>query len=116
MIQQGMKREDIRLTPEVFREEARERVTMGLALSGLIEQEKLAATPEQVRARITEAASTYEQPEAVVRWHYEKPERLTEFEAAASEQNIVNWVLSKAKVVSKPVSFDELMNPVPAAN
>ena len=33
-----------------------------------------------------EAAQTYEQPDAVVRWHYEKPERLAEFESMAVEQ------------------------------
>jgi trigger factor len=116
LLQQGVKREDIRLTPEVFRDQARERVTLGLALSSLVEREKLAATPEQVRARITEAASTYEQPEAVVRWHYEKPERLTEFEAAASEQNIVDWALARARVTPVARSFDELMNPGSASN
>ena len=30
---------------------------------------------------VQEIAQTYEQPDAVVRWHYEKPERLNEFEA-----------------------------------
>ncbi|MBS0318925.1 MAG: trigger factor [Proteobacteria bacterium] len=116
LIQQGVKREDIRLTPDAFREQAAERVTLGLALSNLIEKEGLAATPDQVRARVAEAASTYEQPDAVVRWHYEQPERLAEFEAAASEQNVVDWVLGKAKVVPTPRTFDELMNPGPGSN
>ena len=34
----------------------------------------------------------------MVRWHYEKPERLNEFEALAVEQNVVDWVLQRAQV------------------
>ena len=47
---------------------------------------------------VQEIAQTYEQPDAVVRWHYEKPERLAEFEALAVEHNVVDWVLGKAQV------------------
>jgi len=34
---------------------------------------------------------------------------LSEMEGVALEANVVKWVLSKAKAVDKPVSFDELM-------
>jgi trigger factor len=60
---------------------------------------------------VQEAAQTYEQPEAVVRWHYEKPERLNEFEALAVERNVVAWVLGQAQVTEKAASFRELMGP-----
>ena len=43
-----------------------------------------------MKALVQEAAQTYEQPEAVVRWHYEKPERLSDFEALAVEHNVVD--------------------------
>jgi trigger factor len=111
LMQQGVKREDIRLTPDVFRSQAGERVTLGLLMGELVRAHDLAAKPEQVRARVIETAQTYEQPEAVVRWHYEKPERLADFEAQAAEQNVVDWALSKMRVVDKPTSFDALMNP-----
>jgi trigger factor len=111
LIQQGVKRDDIRLTPDVFRSQAGERVTLGLLMADLVREHGLAAKAEQVRARVTESAQTYEQPDAVVRWHYEKPERLAEFEAQAAEQNVVDWALSKMKAVDKPTTFDALMNP-----
>jgi trigger factor len=111
LMQQGVKREDIRLTPEAFRSQAGERVTLGLLMGELVREHGLAAKPEQVRARVADVAQTYEQPEAVVRWHYEKPERLADYEAQAAEQNVVDWALSKMRVVAKPTSFDALMNP-----
>ena len=108
--EQGMKAEDIKLTPEMFRAGAEGRVALGLILvRGRAHRRVCSAKPEQVKALVQEAAQTYEQPEAVVRWHYEKPERLNDFEALAVEHNVVAWVLGRAKVDDKPTAFADLM-------
>ena len=73
MRRQGMKAEDIKLSPEMFRDNATERVALGLVLAEVVRAHGLGAKPEQVKALVQEAAQTYEQPDAVVRWHYEKP-------------------------------------------
>ena len=112
--QQGMKPEDVQVTPDMFLTQAADRVVIGLVLGDLVRNHGLAATREQVRARVEAAAKTYEQPEAVVRWHYEKPERLVEFETAALEKNVVDWVLSKTRVVDRPTTFEALMGPARA--
>ena len=109
--QQGVKPEDMKLTPDMFRANAEERVALGLVLSEVVRTHELKARPEQVKALVQEAAQTYEQPDAVVRWHYEKPERLNEFEAQAVERNVVDWVLAQARVVDKPTTFREIMGP-----
>ena len=111
--QQGMKAEDVKLTPEMFRAGAEERVALGLVLAEVVRAHGLAAKPDQVKAIVKEAAQTYEQPDAVVRWHYEKPERLNEFEAQAVEHNVVEWVLARAKVVDQPTTFADVMGPPP---
>jgi trigger factor len=112
--QQGMKAEDIKLSADMFKAQAENRVALGLVVGELVRANNLAARPEQVKALVTEAAQTYEQPEAVVRWHYEKPERLNEFEAAAVERNIVEWVLARVNVVDKAETFEALMGPARA--
>jgi len=112
--QQGMKADDIKLTPEMFRANAEGRVGLGLVLAELVRAHGLAAKPEHVKALVQEAAQTYEQPDAVVRWHYEKPERLSDFESLAVERNVVQWILSRAKVEDKPTSFTDLMGTSPA--
>jgi trigger factor len=109
--QKGMRAEDIKLTPEMFRAGAENRVTVGLAMGELVRLHGLQAKPEQVRALVREAAQTYEQPEAVVLWHYQKAERLNEFEALAIERNVVDWVLGQARVEDRPTRFAELMTP-----
>jgi trigger factor len=109
MRDKGMKSEEIKLTPDMFRANAEVRVALGLILSEVVRVEGLSARPDQVKALLQEAAQTYEQPEAVVRWHYEKPERLSDFEALAVEHNVVAWVLGRVQVTDKPVAFTDLM-------
>ena len=113
--QQGMKQEDIKLTPDLFRPQAEDRVALGLVLNELVRSENLQAKPEQVKAMVQETAQTYEQPDAVVRWHYDKPERLADFEALAVEHNVIEWVLAKAQVKDTPMSFEALMGPARTA-
>ena len=112
--QQGMKPEEMKITQDMFRQEAEDRVVIGLVLGDLVRNHGLAATREQVKSRVEALAQTYEQPDAVVRWHYEKPERLAEFETAAVERNVVDWVLTRARVVDRPMSFEALMGPARA--
>ena len=109
MEQRGMKIKDMPIQPEWFADQAKRRVTLGLILAEVVKTEKLHATPEQVRAMVEEGAQSYEQPEEVIRWYYAQPQRLQEVEGVAIENNVVEWVLSKAKVTDKTEVFDELM-------
>ncbi len=44
-----------------------------------------------------------------MKYYFSDRRRLSEVEALVLEENVVNYVLEKAKVTDKPVSFDELM-------
>jgi len=59
-----------------------------LSLDSLRYALESAATDRGVRALVVEAAQSYEQPEAVIRWHYEQAERLNDFELAAVERRL----------------------------
>jgi len=105
----GLKLEDMPIGPQMFEEQARRRVALGLIMGECIKKHDLGAKPQQVRALVEEQAETYEQPGEVVKWFYSQPERLAEFEGLAVEQNVLDWVLKQAKVEDKTVAFDELM-------
>jgi trigger factor len=113
--QRNVKAEDLDVSVDLFRPQAEERVALGLLVGELVRKENLQAQPEQVKSLVAETAQTYEQPEAVVRWHYEKPERLRDFEAMVLEQNVVDWIVSRAKVTDEPMSFEQAMGRSPAA-
>ena len=105
----GLKMESMPIDPQIFEDQARRRVALGLIVGELVKKHDLAAKPQQVRALVDEHAASYEQPGEVVKWYYSQPERLAEFEGLAVEQNVVDWVLKNAKTVDKPVAFDQLM-------
>jgi len=106
----GMKDADKAPIPEdMFRPQAERRVRIGLVVAELVRSNSLEATPEQIKAHIDELASSYEKPADVVRWYQSDRQRLGEVEAMVIENNVTDFVLSKAKVSEKAVSFEELM-------
>ena len=109
MEQRGLQTKDLQIQPEWFADQARRRVSLGLILSEIVKQHGLAAQPQQVKAMVEEAAQSYDHPQEVIRWHYAQPDRLSVFESAAIEANVVDWVLARVKVVDKPLAFAELM-------
>ncbi|WP_153111627.1 trigger factor [Propionivibrio limicola] len=108
-MEQRTGKKDFPLQRAWFVEQAKRRVSLGLILAELVKVNELHAKPEQIKAIVEEMAENYEQPEEVVRWYYAQPQRIAEIEGIAIENNVVEWVLSKVKVVDKAVSFDELM-------
>lgn len=105
----GGKMKDFPMQRAWFADQAKRRVTLGLVLSEIVKVNELQAKPDQIKAIVQDAAQSYEHPEEVVRWYYAQPQRLAEIEGVAIEDNVVAWALSQAKVVDKPVAFDELM-------
>lgn len=105
----GIKAEQVPFTPATFEETAKRRVALGLVIGELARSESLQPKPAEVRALVEQEAASYESPAEVVKWFYMQPQRLQEMEGVALEANVVKWVLSKAKVVDKPIAFDELM-------
>jgi trigger factor len=118
-LQAGARRElmarGVKVTPEtplpgnLFEQQARRRVTLGLILGELVKLHNLYPKPEQVRKQVEEQAESYERPEEVVKWFYAAPERLRDIESAALEDNVVAWALGVANVTDRKVDFDELM-------
>ena len=107
---QGMQDFDFSQIPtDSFRPEAERRVRLGLLVAEIVEQEKLQAAPEQVRARIEEFAQNYEKPEEVVAYYLSDENQRAGLEALVLEDNMIDFILSKAKVTEEEVPFKELM-------
>ncbi len=109
MAQRGMQVSNVPFPPELFKPQAERRVRLGLILAELVKANNLQATPEQVKAQVDEFAQSYEDPQQVVKYYYSDRRRLAEVEALVLEENVVNYILGKAKVSDKQVAFDDLM-------
>ncbi len=93
----------------MFKPQAERRVRLGLAVAELVKANNLQAKPEQLQAHIEELAQSYEQPAQVVAWYMSDRQRMAEVEAVVIESNVADFILSKAKVTDKALSFEELM-------
>ena len=108
--QRGVKDADKAEIPaDIFRPQAERRVRLGLVVAELVRANELYAKPEQLKAHIDELAASYEKPEDVVRWYFGDRQRLGEVEAVVIENNVSDFVMGKAKVTDKALSFEELM-------
>ena len=108
--QRGVKDADKAPIPEdLFRPQAEKRVRLGLVVAELVRANNLQAKPEQIKSHIDELSASYEKPEDVVRWYMSDRRRMAEVEAVVIENNVTEFVLSKAQVTDKAVGFDELM-------
>jgi trigger factor len=116
MVQQfgGGQQIDLSMLPDdMFREKAQRRASLGVIVSELVKVEGMTPDEDQVRARIDEIASTYEQPSEVVDYYYSKPELLSSVEAVVLEDQVTEFVLSNAKVKEEAVSYEEAVKPDP---
>ena len=95
-----------------FEAEADRRVRLGLLLNEVVEKENLRPTMDQVRARIEEFAQNYEKPEEVVAYYLSNKQSRADMENLVLEDNLVDFVLSKAKVTDSKVDFKEIMGQV----
>lgn len=105
----GGNAKEMPLTADMFKDQAERRVRLGLILAEIVEEHGLGSKPEQVRALIDDYAQSYEDPQEVVQWYYQDPQRLHEVEALALEDNVVAWVVGKVAVEDVPTKFNELM-------
>jgi trigger factor len=108
--QRGIKDADkLPFPEEIVRPQAEKRVRLGLVVAELVRANNLQAKPEQIKQHVEELAASYERPADVMRWYYSDNRRLAEVEAIVIENNVTEFVLSKAKTVEKQLEFDELM-------
>jgi trigger factor len=106
---QGIRSEEIPLSPESFLERAERRVKLGLILAELVKIHNLNVKSEQIKKYVEYYAQSYENPEQVVKWHYSSPERLREIESIVLEDNVVSWALEQVKVIDQEIAFEDLM-------
>lgn len=109
-INQGMAdAANLDLPADMFKEQAERRVALGLILAQLVDDNKLEPTEEQVKAVVSDFAESYEDPQEVIDWYFADKQRLQGPTSLAVEANVVDFVLGKAKVSEKVLSFDEVM-------
>lgn len=112
---QGLPPQQMPTDPQLYSDQARRRVALGLILAEMIKVKGLTVDAQRVQARLEELAAGYDNPPEFIAWHYAKRERMAEIESKVLEDQAVDLLLTSAQVVDKPMTFQELMHPVQSA-
>ncbi|OEE78322.1 trigger factor [Vibrio ordalii] len=102
------------LPRELFEEQAKRRVVVGLLLGEVIKSEELKADEDKVKALIEEMATAYEDPAEVMAYYAQNQQMMNNMRNLALEEQAIDAIIAKAQVSEKAVSFNELMNQQPA--
>lgn len=107
----GNKEQAAQLPRELFEEQAKRRVQVGLLLAEVIASHELKVDEARAKTMIEEIASAYEQPAEVVEYYSKNKELMNNIRNVVLEEQAVDAVLAKAQVTEKAASFDDVMNP-----
>ena len=69
---------------------------------------------EQVKNKLNEIASTYEQPDEVIKAYSQNPKLLQSLEGLVLEDQVVELLGKQLEIEEKTVPFDDIMNENPS--
>jgi trigger factor len=95
---------------EPFIEPARRRVALGMLVNELVKSRNLQLDRSKVDARLADLAATYPDPDAIIGAYRQNPEAMRQVEGMVLEDQVVDYLLARAKVNDQPSTFKELMN------
>jgi trigger factor len=96
--------------PEPFVEPARRRVALGLLVAELVKSQDIKLDSARVDARLAEIIATYPDPDAILNAYRQNPDAMRQVENMVMEDQVVDYLLERAKVADQPSTFKELMN------
>jgi trigger factor len=106
---QKMNVEDLRLPRDVFEEQAKRRVALGLLLGEVIQKNNIKLDSDRVRSTVEDLAKSYESPQDVVKWYFSDESRLKDVQQMVLEEQTVEWLVAQAKVSEETVKFNDVM-------
>ncbi|MDO6694049.1 trigger factor [Aliiglaciecola sp. 3_MG-2023] len=98
------------LPADLFEENAKRRVSIGLILGEIIKTNEIKVDDAKVEQLIETTASAYEDPSEVIEYYKTNNELLQQIQNVALEEQAVELVLSQAKVKEVDTAFDDIMN------
>ncbi len=107
---QKIKPDDLNLPRDAFEDQAKRRVALGLILGEIIQKNTIQLDANKVRSTIEDMAKSYERPEDVIAWYYSDETRLNDVQQMVLEDQVVEWLVAKAKVSEETVAFGDVMD------
>lgn len=93
---------------EAFEASARRRVTLGLLIGEIVRAQNLKVDRARVEEKLENITAAHPDPAEVRRQYLSSREAMEQLEAAALEEQAVDWAIGQVKVIDKPSTFREL--------
>ena len=103
-------KDDSKLPDAMFAEEAKRRISLGLIIGEIVQENEIKLDDEKVNDHIGTIASGYAKPEDVMQYYRSSPQAMASIESLVMEEQVVEWVLGQAKQTPKSFTFDEMVN------
>ncbi|MGE4534377.1 trigger factor [Halomonas sp.] len=97
------------LPNELFAEQAKSRVEVGLLLAEVIKANELGASDDEIKAKVEELAEQYQEPEQVVEYYMGNEQMKTQVKSAILEEKAVDLLLEQASVKDVEMSYQDVL-------
>lgn len=102
--------DESKLPDALFEAEAKRRISLGLIIGEIVQKNEIQLDSEKVNDHLNMMASSYTKPEEVIQYYRNNLQAMASIESLVMEQQVVDWVLNKAKKTSKSFVYDEFVN------
>ncbi len=103
------------LPDDMFKDQAERRIKLGLIVGEVIQANSIKVDEDQVRSKVEELASTYQDPKEVVDYYYGNQEMLSGVQSVVLEDQVVEFILAAAKVTETESTYEEVIKPAETA-
>jgi trigger factor len=93
---------------EVFEDQARRRAALGLLMGQIVQSEGIKVDRERVQTRLNDLVASYPNPDEVRRAYMQNADAMRQVESVVLEDQVVDWIVDRARVTDKPMTFKEL--------
>ena len=93
-----------------FEEPGRRRVALGLLMTQIVQTEQIKLDRERVQTRLNDLIAGYpeQQQDEMRRAYQQNQDAMRQIESAAIEDQVIDWVLGRANITDKPMTFKEI--------
>lgn len=97
------------LPNELFEEQAKGRVQVGLLLAEVIKANELDASDDEIKAKVEELAEQYQDPSEVVDYYMGNDQMKTQVKSAILEEKAVDKLLENTTVNDVEMSYQQVL-------
>lgn len=97
------------LPDELFADQAKSRVQVGLLLAEVIKVNELDASDDEIKAKVEELAQQYQQPEQVIEYYLKDEQMKNQVKSAVLEEKAVDKLLEQAQVKDVEMSYEQAL-------